>query len=85
MSELPIVEKLREPHYISDEDHAHTPDRVLELIQETLRPERNEAAALIEELVGALEQLLDDMGEDGLCVCQQAKDEAAVILAKVRQ
>jgi len=24
----------------------------------------------------ALDQLLDDMGADGLCVCQQAKDEA---------
>jgi hypothetical protein len=30
----------------------------------------------ISKLEEALDQLLDDMGVDGLCVCQQAKDEA---------
>jgi len=34
----------------------------------------------IERLRAALDQLLDDMGEDGLCVCQQAKDEARAAL-----
>jgi predicted RNase H-like HicB family nuclease len=32
----------------------------------------------------ALDQLLDDMGSDGLCVCQEAKDEAAVALTAIR-
>ena len=35
----------------------------------------------VERKDAALEQLLDDMGEDGLCVCQQAKDEARAALA----
>ena len=34
----------------------------------------------IDRLRAALDQLLDDMGEDGLCVCQQAKDEARAAL-----
>jgi len=34
----------------------------------------------IERLRAALDQLLDDMGEDGLCVRQQAKDEARAAL-----
>ena len=38
------------------------------------------AADEIERLRAALDQLLDDMGEDGLCVCQQAKDEARAAL-----
>ena len=35
--------------------------------------------ARIAELEAALDQLLDDM-RDGLCVCQQAKDEARAAL-----
>ncbi|MDQ3023028.1 MAG: hypothetical protein M3R04_01390 [bacterium] len=38
-------------------------------------------AAEVVRLREALEQLLDDMGEDGLCVCEQAKDEARQALA----
>lgn len=41
-----------------------------------------EAAALqarVVELEGALDQLLDDM-RDGLCVCEQAKEEARAAL-----
>jgi len=34
----------------------------------------------IERLRAALDQLLDDISEDGLCVCQQAKDEARAAL-----
>tara|TARA_R110000822_G_scaffold117943_3_gene250495 strand:- start:655 stop:945 length:291 start_codon:yes stop_codon:yes gene_type:complete len=40
------------------------------------------AADRIEELENALDQLLDDMGEDGLCVCQAAKDQAIEALGK---
>lgn len=43
---------------------------------------REEAADRIEQLEAALDQLLDDMGEDGLCVCQQAKDEARAALGE---
>jgi len=32
-------------------------------------------------LVEALWQLLDDMGDDGLCVCQDAKDQAIAAFA----
>ena len=39
----------------------------------------NEVAALYE----AMDQLLDDMGEQGLCVCQAAKDQAKATLARV--
>jgi hypothetical protein len=35
-------------------------------------------------LLAALDQLLDDMGEDGLCVCQEAKDQAKAALAMAR-
>lgn len=41
---------------------------------------RSAAPAMLE----ALEQLLDDMGEDGLSVCQAAKDQAKAALAKAR-
>ena len=44
----------------------------------------DEAAALqkrVAKLEGALDQLLDDM-RDGLCVCQQAKDEARATLER---
>lgn len=41
-----------------------------------------EAADEIQRLRAALDQLLDDMGEDGLCVCQQAKDEARAALER---
>jgi len=41
-----------------------------------------QAADRIEALEAALDQLLDDMGEDGLCVCQQAKDEARAALGE---
>jgi len=33
-------------------------------------------AERIESLEEAMEQILDDMGDDGLCVCQAAKDQA---------
>lgn len=36
------------------------------------------------ELYEALDQLLDDMGEDGLSVCRAAKDQARAALAKAR-
>jgi hypothetical protein len=36
------------------------------------------------ELYEALEQLLDDMGEDGLCVCPAAKTQAIAALRKAR-
>lgn len=36
------------------------------------------------ELYDALDQLLDDMGDDGLSVCQAAKDQAKAALAKAR-
>tara|TARA_R110000868_G_scaffold91230_4_gene253057 strand:- start:105 stop:401 length:297 start_codon:yes stop_codon:yes gene_type:complete len=36
------------------------------------------------ELYFALDQLLDDMGDDGLSVCQAAKDQAKAALAKAR-
>ena len=36
------------------------------------------------ELFVALDQLLDDMGNDGLSVCQAAKDQAKAALAKAR-
>jgi hypothetical protein len=36
----------------------------------------HEAGLEIVQMRAVLDQLLDDMGEDGLCVCQQAKDEA---------
>lgn len=36
-------------------------------------------AARIAELEGVLDQLLDDM-HDGLCVCEQAKEEARAAL-----
>ena len=36
------------------------------------------------ELYEALDQLLDDMGEHGLSVCQAAKDQAKAALAKAR-
>lgn len=35
-------------------------------------------------LYEAMDQLLDDMGVDGLCVCQAAKDQAIAALAKAR-
>lgn len=42
---------------------------------------RAEAAeARLAEAVEALDQLLDDMGEDGLSVCQAAKDQARALL-----
>ena len=41
-----------------------------------------EAAARIEKLEKALDQLLDDMGKDGLCVCQAAKDQAIEALGE---
>lgn len=34
------------------------------------------------DLFRALDQLLDDMGDDGLSVCQAAKDQAKAALAK---
>lgn len=34
------------------------------------------------EAVEVIDQLLDDMGEDGLCVCQAAKDQARAFLQK---
>ena len=36
------------------------------------------------DLLAALEQLLDDMGEDGLSVCQDAKDQARAALSKAK-
>lgn len=36
------------------------------------------------DLLEALEQLLDDMGKDDLCVCQAAKAQAAAAVAKAR-
>lgn len=44
------------------------------------KEELEEAQDRIAELEAALDQLLDDM-RDGLCVCQQAKDEARAALA----
>lgn len=45
-------------------------------------PIGDEAADRIEELKNALDQLLDDMGDDGLCVCQAAKDQAIEALGE---
>lgn len=36
------------------------------------------------DMLEALEQLLDDMGEDGLSVCQAAKDMASAAILKAR-
>ena len=36
------------------------------------------------DLYAALDQLLDDMGDDGLSVCQAAKDQAKAALARAR-
>lgn len=36
------------------------------------------------DLYAALDQLLDDMGDEGLSVCQAAKDQAKAALAKAR-
>lgn len=36
------------------------------------------------ELYEALDQILDDMGNDGLSCCQAAKDQARAALAKAR-
>jgi len=36
------------------------------------------------DLYEALDQLLDDMGDDGLSVCQAAKDQAKAALARAR-
>lgn len=36
------------------------------------------------DLYAALDQLLDDMGADGLSVCQAAKDQAIAALRKAR-
>lgn len=48
---------------------------------------RPKDAALISaapDLLEALEQLLDDMGEDGLSVCQEAKDQARAAISKAK-
>ena len=36
------------------------------------------------DLLAALDQLLDDMGEDGLSVCQAAKDQARAALSRAK-
>lgn len=43
-----------------------------------------ELIAAAPDLYEALDQLLDDMGETGLSVCQAAKDQAKAALAKAR-
>ena len=48
-------------------------------------PTHKRIVAVLEQSHEALDQLLDDMGEDGLCVCQAAKQEAAGALAAARQ
>lgn len=45
-----LVERLREPDYIADEDFARTPERVLQL-KEKWRAERREAADFIEQYI----------------------------------
>ena len=40
------------------------------------------AADEIERLREALNQLLDDMGDDGLCVCEAAKQQAKAAMAQ---
>jgi hypothetical protein len=60
------------PRGFADEDTSH----------KQAKEWMNRATDHIEQLEAALDQLLDDMGEDGLCVCQQAKDEARAALGE---
>lgn len=49
------------------------------LARETVADLRTEAAwPLVQELVEAMGQLLDDMGKDGACVCPAAKAAARI-------
>jgi hypothetical protein len=81
---LEICARLRERHYLSDYEHRFTPDRVLDLIQHTFRPEREQSAALIETLVEALEAVDAEIALDGqiqeivcdaITTARQANDE----------
>lgn len=47
-----------------------------------IKPEDKVLIAAAPDLYKALEQLLDDMGDDGLSVCQAAKDMARTAIAK---
>lgn len=56
----------------------HLDERLI--VERALRRRAEAAEASNAELVKALDQLLDDMGEDGLCVCEAAKDQARAAL-----
>jgi hypothetical protein len=64
-----LSSKLRSAHGLTDERDAQTTDG---------------AASLINEAIEALEDILDDMRDGGLCVCQQVKDEATATLTKLK-
>ena len=60
-----------------------TPTDVLrcrQLCQDCAATALRSANAEIARLREALDQLLDDMGENGLCVCEAAKDQARAAL-----
>jgi len=54
--------------------------------EEICAPSKANAALIASApcLYKALDQLLDDMGEDGLSVCQAAKEQAVAALRKAR-
>lgn len=65
-------------------EHYSAEEIVQRLLKRGAEAEREACAKIAPELYEALDQLLDDMGEDGLSVCQAAKDQAKAALAKAR-
>jgi len=57
--------------HFSDEDFSNISQYVADL-----EAERDRLRDQQERLMEVLWQLLDDMGDDGLCVCKAAKDDA---------
>lgn len=64
---------------LANPDGPEAADRITALEAENAR--LREALTIAEE---SLDQLLDDMGDDGQCVCIDAKEEAVEALATVR-
>lgn len=70
---------------VSDHDHPTTTGKTFGvLVAQFCKIDDAHLIAAAPDLLDALEQLLDDMGGDGLCVCQEAKDQARSAIAKAR-
>ena len=71
-----LIARLEKRMMLSDLQSGLQPDYDCRKAATALRASQAEIARLRE----ALDQLLDDMGDDGLCVCPAAKDQARAAL-----